>query len=278
MDYQSTPEVSFYRADKLVQAEYLENNSVFQVKFSDCEEITTLFVYDTPMTYVEYDIGSKDEITIGRENPATISYACSAIGSLAVSFTNRNGYWLFQNLDLARPVYVNGYKTDQIYLQYGDVIFLQGLKIIWFESYLKMNVPKDVLTTSLQGHQKTTFNGNKFSEITDSERASVLYNDNQIFFHTPRLKETIVDQIVNIQVPPRKDDDVKAPVILQLGGSMMMGASSSITGIIAIFNIVIIGYIIHISIIFFIQFFYIRSFLYRHSGNFSMISSNLIIA
>ena len=235
---QSTPEVSFYQNNKLIKGAYLENNSVFQVKFSDLENNLNLYCFETPISFVDYEVANKSEITVGNSNVSTILYNNSNVSACAISITNVQGSYLCKNCDLMQPVYINGYREDQKFLQYGDIIFIQGLKIIWFESFIKINIPKDPLSTNLPRHKKTNIVGNKYTEVTDSERASVLYADNQVFFHTPRLKETIINQEINIQLPPNKNSEQKIPVILQLGGSMMMGISSSITGVIAVFNII----------------------------------------
>ena len=235
---QSTPEVSFSKDDKVIDYDFLEANSVFKVKFSDLPSQFTIYVLDTPMPYIEYETSNKTEISIGSGNTCTIVYADPTFADIGVYFYLQNGGWILTRYDTNEHVYVNGYSVHQHFLQFGDVIFLHGIKIIWLESYIKVNVPKYALSTNLTKHTKTTFTDNKYTEVTDSEKSSVLYNDNQVFFHTPRLKETIIDQKISIQLPPQKNESERAPAFLQLGGSLMMGLSSSITGVIAIFNIV----------------------------------------
>ena len=48
---------------------------------------------------------------------------------------------------------------------------------------------------------KVDSDNTKCAEPSDTEKASTLYNDNQVFFHTPSLKETIKEkeEICSIQ-------------------------------------------------------------------------------
>lgn len=234
---ESTPETSFYSGSTLIQSSALENNTTFQVKFSDLDTKVFFYALEFPIAYMNYDVTAKEEITIGKTGTSTILYNNDRITATSIQIVHQASYWIITAMAEDQEVYVNGYRCRQQVLRFGDTIFLNGLKIIWLDSYLKINIPKDKLTTTLGKYTKTNFE-NKYTEVTDSEKASSLYDDNQVFFHTPRLKETIKENTITIQLPPLKTESEKTPALLQLGGSLMMGLSSSITGVIAILNIV----------------------------------------
>ena len=60
------------------------------------------------------------------------------------------------------------------------------------DTFLLMNDLGDLVQTNLSNYQKlNTFGqGNTYNPIVGSEKYATLYSDNQVFFHTPRLKAT----------------------------------------------------------------------------------------
>ena len=53
------------------------------------------------------------------------------------------------------------------------------------------------VTIVSNGTYSTNTVGISCGEVSDTEKASILYNDNQIFFHTPRLKETVKENEID---------------------------------------------------------------------------------
>ena len=233
----SVPETTFLNNGAKVQNEVLQNNSTYQIKFSDVQDPLMFYCVETPTQYKEYDLSAVSEITIGKDQNNTIYYNNLYTNAQSIKITQQNGYWYLDSLNVDQPVYINGYKTNKKILKLGDTIFLNGLKIIWLNNYIKINIPKDELMIKLNPFKQVDSDNTKYSEPSDTEKASTLYNDNQVFFHTPRLKETIKEKEIFIQLPPQKEEGDKTPALLQIGGTIMMGMASGITGIIAIFNV-----------------------------------------
>ena len=233
----STPETTFLNNGTKINSEILENNSTYQIKFSDVQDPIMFYCLETPIKYSEYDLTSINEVTIGKDPNNTIYYNNFFTNAQCARIIKQNGYWYLDNYDNNQPIYVNGYKTNKKILKLGDTIFINGLKIIWLDKIVRVNTPKDELLIKLNQNKEVKKDNTKYTEPTDTEKASTLYNDNQVFFHTPRLKETVKEKEINIQLPPDKQDGDKTPAILQIGGTVMMGMASGITGIIAIFNV-----------------------------------------
>ena len=236
-EIESNPETTFFNNGMKVSKEVLENNSTYQIKFSDLQEPLLFYCFETPIKFNEYDISTGSEITIGKSQNNTIVYNNVYTNSESIKITKQNGYWFLDDNGVNQQIYINGYKSSKKVLKLGDTIFLNGLKIIWLEDHIKINTPKDQLTIALSQYKNTSQGDNKYTEPTDTEKASTLYNDSQIFFHTPRLKESIKPQQIEIQIPPLKQEEDKTPAFLQIGGTVMMGFASGITGMIAIINV-----------------------------------------
>ena len=234
----STPETTFLNNGIKVSNETLQNNSTYQIKFSDVKEPLMFYCLETPIEFKEYDLSAVSEITIGKDQNNSIYYNNLYTNAQSIKIIQQSGYWYLDNYGVDQPIYINRYKANKKLLKLGDTIFINGLKLIWLDKVLKISNPKDELIVKLNPHKGTVNDNNNYTEPTDTEKASTLYNDNQIFFHTPRLKETIKEKEINIQLPPEKKEGDKTPALLQIGGTVMMGMASGITGIIAIFNVI----------------------------------------
>ena len=123
-------------------------------------------------------------------------------------------------------------------MKFGDVIFTNGLKIIWADLFFRITNPNNAVTVNLEQYQEYAQDAeNTYTPVLETEKGIVLYNDNQVFFHTPRIRTVIKEKTILIEKPPEKVEPDKTPAILTLGATVMMGMSSSITGIIAIFSV-----------------------------------------
>ena len=233
----SSPETIFINDGKRVNNEILVNNSTYQVAFSDVREPLMFYCFDTPVNYTEYDLSGVNEVIIGKDQSNTIFYDNQYTNAQAIRITKQNDYWILDDYGNDQPIYINGLREKSKVLKLGDTIFINGLKIIWLHRLIKVNTPKDKIAIRLNPSKELSIDNKKYSEPSDTEKASTLYNDNQVFFHTPRLKESIKEKEIRIELPPSKREPDKTPVILQLGGTIMMGMASCITGIIAIFNV-----------------------------------------
>ena len=233
----SNPETTFYEEGHIVDNAYLEDGSIYQVKFSDIADTLTIYTYDIPMKCDSYDVANQTEITIGRDPSCSISYDDVNIATQAIKITKQNNIWIYEVSGNAE-VYINNFRCNKAILKPGDVVFLNGIKIVWVDFFVRINTTKKKLTVRLQQEGVIDIREIEYVEENDSEKGSVLYDDNEVFFHTPRLKETITKHEINIQTPPKKNEQSKTPAFLALGGTMMMGISSSISGVIAIFSVI----------------------------------------
>ena len=141
----STPETTFLNNGTKINSEVLENNSTYQIKFSDVQEPLMFYCLETPTQFLEYDLTSINEVTIGKDQNNTIFYNNFFTYAQCARIIKQNGYWYLDNYDNNQPIYVNGYKVNKKVLKLGDTIFINGLKIIWLDKMIKVNIPKDEL-------------------------------------------------------------------------------------------------------------------------------------
>ncbi len=216
---------------KIESRAILKEYTSYQIKFSDSENIVDIYIVPDLEQYMS--LTTIPLITIGNSNDDTICYQSLGINGHQVTIKNTNGYYIISEQE-GNSLYVNTKKTKQKILQLGDVIFLHGLKIIWMEQYIKINNPQNkVICNNLSNYLEPSLE-NTYTQTTDIEKNIKLYNDNQIFFHTPRLKPEIKKEHVKIDAPPEEERNEQMPMVLTIGSSAIIGITSCVTGISAL--------------------------------------------
>ena len=73
-------------------------------------------------------------------------------------------------------------------LKVGDVIFINGLKIIWMKSFMKINNPKQsVAVTGFESYEDlNVIDNDKYTPVSDEEANADLYSEDDYFYHNQR--------------------------------------------------------------------------------------------
>jgi len=236
---ESTPEILYKKGLDKVTKEDIKNDSIYTIQFSDLIDTVTLYCFDEHQAFYDYEIGGNNtEIVLGRTGAFNIIYDNPNIGSPELRIYKQNNYWFLEDNGFEQTkVYVNNQRIKKTTLKLGDVLFTNGLKIIWMESFIRLNNPNNKIKTTLQTrkiYQDNNKGENTYTPVKDTEKSIVLYTDNQVFFHTPRMKEVIEEKIIEIERPPQKIEGDKIPAIFSVGTTAVMGFSSLFTGMVAI--------------------------------------------
>lgn len=222
-----------------VDTDTIENLSFYDISFNDIKDTIKMFFYDIPINFNRYSIAGKTKVIIGGED---CDIMCKSIGinQSQVVIELINGCWNLKSLDNLVYTYVNGKRVLDTNLNTGDIIFMDGVKIIWMTSFILVNEIPDRLKISfpVDESQKQLHDDNMCEPVDGTEKYVTLYSDNEVFFHTPRLKSEFKTTKVHIDAPPDIIKDDGPPAILTLGATIMMGVSSSITGVVAIFSVI----------------------------------------
>lgn len=235
---ESTPDITFYKDINKIDKEIVQADSIYSIQFSDLTDKVFLYCVDEHQAFYDYDLSTRMELTIGRSGPCEILYDNVNVGSPELKIYKQNNFWILEDNGFEPTrVYVNNYRVRKTILNMGDVIFTNGLKIIWMDTFIKFNNFSGKVMTNLtqyQSYSDGTEDVNKYTPVKDTEKSVVLYNDNQVFFHTPRMKEVIEGKKIEIERPPQSADSEKMPMILNIGTTAVMGLSSLFTGLVAV--------------------------------------------
>ena len=237
----STPEMQFSNANGPVDKEVLQDSAIYMVHFSDLANTIFLYCFDTHQNLFDFTIGNNiTELTLGRAGNFNLLYDNPNISSPEFRIYKNNNNWYLEDSGLEHTkVFINDRRVRKSILHLGDIIFTNGLKIIWMESFIKFNNPGGKVKTTLTSlgsfyDDNSESKENTFTPVKDAERLITLYNDDQVFFHTPRMKESIVGKKIEIERPPQVVEGDDTPAIFSIATTAIMGVSSMMTGIFAI--------------------------------------------
>ena len=182
-------------------------------------------------------------ITVGSANDTSISYINNHVlpHHISINPVQDGSFYITATEDDSHYVYLNDKRVIQTKLKVGDVIFLYGLKIIWMGTFAQINQPKDKLF--INNYNLSTFvetnpqDNTEVEPVSDEEMALELYTDKDYFFHTPRLKQSLVEEEISIDAPPQKQEQEDMPFLLTMGSMITMLSSSIMNGYTTIYGI-----------------------------------------
>ena len=230
----SNGNVNIIDGTNLLDSVILENYSYYSLKILGQNEYGTLFAMPSKdeETY-KLDFKNLKSITIGSSPNTNIYYRNNLTSEIhaEIKFVN-NEWYLAGSADDSFRTYVNGERVLTAKLNTGDVIFINGLKIIWMKSFLKINNPKQTVSvTGLSAFEELDVVDNtKYTPVTDEEANVDLYDEDDYFYHMPRLVPTVNPVEIEIDAPPSGDHQEELPLLLTLGSSLTMATSSLMMG------------------------------------------------
>ena len=213
-----------------VREAFLDEGSYYMLKVLGQKELLTLFALASrdEETY-KLSTNGINNITIGSSTQTNISYRNNVTGKVHAAIKKlKDGWYVAGSSDPNYKTYINGERILTSKLNIGDVIFINGLKIIWMNYYIKINNPrKQIVVSGLSEYKELDIVDNtKYTPVTDEESSIDLYKDEDYFYHLPRIVSVIDQKEFFIDPPPTKTETEKMPLILTLGSSVTMAASS----------------------------------------------------
>ena len=233
-------ETKILLGDKEVESAYLKDHSIFFLKISTENEFVILYCSPTIDNSINrLKIDSDKEILIGNDDRAHINYNYPLVSKQHAKLIYNNRKWSIQDLNSKYGTYVNNMAITTANLDYGDIIFIMGLKIIVMDGYIVIN--------NINNYVK--FDSNSFSLISATvqqqtefdnpdEEGIEFYKEEDYFYRAPRFKTKIEDANIVIDPPPNKQEEDKIPAIYTVGPMMTMAMTSmamgysSLTGVI----------------------------------------------
>ncbi|MGN1165618.1 MAG: type VII secretion protein EssC [Lachnospiraceae bacterium] len=212
--------------DKYVS--YVEMLDQQLITIKNCGEeciVTTEYVTKKSFVSRNYRVLDKS-ISVGSSDNCDIIYKSNFVNSEHAELTFLNNQWEIFVKGQARDVLVNGKRTRSSKLAVGDIVYIMGLKLIIGIGFISINDENEHVRIKL----------NKLSKIGVANEISYFENltsneaKNELFNRLPRRRMPFIEKEIKVESPPMQLNGDKIPLMLRMGGSMVMGASSMMMG------------------------------------------------
>lgn len=220
----------------------LKDYSFYTIKKASTNE--AMLIYTSPSsddTVCDYYISPNDtkEILIGNKQGCNISF--NMLDSEHAKLVFENGKYVLYALSKRYGTYVNNLRVfEKKTLEYGDTIFLNGLKIVFmkYQFNAKLNIYYYGNSLLVSDLTVATYDNIEESFSEDAEDLDMKwYKDNDYFHKTPRFVSEIKEKEIKIDVPPAKEPENDMPVILTVGPMLTMSMSSMVMAFTSIANL-----------------------------------------
>lgn len=222
--------VNIFDSNMIVNEALISDYGFYILKILGTNDYVYLYTFPNVEKEVyRLDFNSLNSIKIGNGQKCNIFYQNNLTGPLHAEIKFVDNRWQIVSTDPTKfLVYVNHNRKSQSNLKVGDMIFINGLKIVWMGNFLTVNNPKNkVGVVGLSAHiDKDAITNEQYTPVSDEEKIVELYREEEYFYHIPRIREVIDDEEISIDPPPGEDRIEELPFILTIGTSLTMGASS----------------------------------------------------
>lgn len=193
------------------------------IKYLFCLPSNDTRVCSFSLTNVQsFSIGSSDSDNIIFKDGLTVEKQ--------VVVRLENGEYYLVPSNEKGSTYLNDEKiTMSEKLRVGDIIFINGLKIIWMRNFIVVNNPRGLvkIQSLTQYVDNNVMDNTKYSAVSEEENNMDLYNEDDYFSHTPRLRTVFEEEEVVIESPPpNQNPSNELPFLLTIGTSLTFAASS----------------------------------------------------
>lgn len=225
-------ETKIMSGNQIVDSAYLKDYSMYFLKINTDDEFVILYCspsIDPQITKLR--INRKGDLVIGNDPHAHINYSYPLVSRQQAKLTYNNGRWSIQDLNSKYGTYVNNYSITTKELEYGDIIFIMGLKIIVMGEYIVVNNIGNLVSYDSNSFQLMNPIVQEQTVFDDDKEESVeFYKENDYFFRSPRFKSKIEPVDITVEDPPEKEKPNEMPAIYTIGPMLTMAMSSMTMG------------------------------------------------
>ena len=221
-------ETKIMSGNNIVDSAYLNEYSIYFLKINTDNEYVILYCspsMDNKLSKLK--VSRNGDFVIGSGNQTHITYSYPYVSKQHAKLTYTNGNWIIQDLNSKYGTYVNNQAVSKKVLNYGDIIFIMGLRIIVMKDYLVLNNISNMIS----------YDSNSFSILKpiiqefNSDDAVVddaidFYKAEDYFFRSPRFKSKIEPADIVVEDPPGKENQEQMPAIYTIGPMITMAMSS----------------------------------------------------
>ena len=233
-------ETKIMSGDKEIESAILKDYSLFFLKINTDNEYVFLYCSPTIDENVKWlHLKTEGEIIIGNDSKAHISYNYPLVSKQHARLIYRQGRWVVQDLSSKYGTYANNIAIGTKTLEYGDIIFIMGLKIIVMKDSIIVNNIGNFLKFDMNTFEMQYPISQEQIEVDNPDEEGIeFFKEDDYFFRAPRFKTMIEPVNIKIDPPPNKLEEDKTPLIYTVGPMMTMAMMSVSMGYSALVGVI----------------------------------------
>lgn len=207
----------------------IKDNCLYIIEYLGTQNVLFTECADSDgSVFTNYWIDQLCEIRIGRTEDNDLVVPNRFVSkNHAVISRNRNE-WSIRDLGSSNGTFVNGIKTNSQELRTGDIVSIMSLQIIIGVDFISMNDGNGrakVMTNRLNRADSTgNFTGQESIALKTQGK------DEQLFNRSPRKRYTFHTEPIIVEAPPMSLNGDTIPMVLRMGGSVVMSTASMLAG------------------------------------------------
>ena len=221
-----TNDVKIIENNQYVEKIELASNRFYVVERDNKRYL--LYVYDVLKTnMIALGYNEKTRLVISNKQDANLRYDCSYLEQKTIQINFSKG------IIVTNPEKVNLYKNkfnvsqENFQVQIGDTLEIYGLRITFLPQMILINNLNDKININMASAVLTNYDFTNYEEPQDLEVKNLnLYNEDDYFSKSPRLRRVIKTKNIKLTAPPRDEDKNQLPLILTIGPMLTMAITS----------------------------------------------------
>lgn len=165
------------------------------------------------------------DITIGRTSENDIQYANSFVSRHHAILRWEKNDWSIRDDGSSNGLYVNNMRVEKAALAPGDSVFIMGLRINVGIGFISINDENGRVRFSSKLRRITADDRNLLPE-----KPYLRERKEELFNRLPRKREALNPEPIIIEAPPMQINDNGIPLVLRMGGSMVMSSMALLAG------------------------------------------------
>lgn len=229
-------ETKIMSGENEVESAILKEYSLYFLKINTDNEYVILYCSPTVERNIKrLKINSDCEIMIGNDVTANIGYNYPLVSKQQAKLIYSSGKWTVQDLNSRYGTYANNFAINIAPLEYGDIIFIMGLKIIVMKDMIMVNNIGNLVTYNSPVFSEEYSLIQRQTEMDNPDEETIeFYKEDDYFYRAPRFKTKIEPVNITIDSPPGKVAEDKTPLIYTVGPMLTMAMTSATTGFTAL--------------------------------------------
>ena len=233
-------ETKIMSGDKEIKSAILKDYSLYFLKINTDNEFVILYCSPTVDESIKWlKVKREGEIVIGNDSKAHINYNYPLVSKQHARLIYNHGDWVIQDLNSKYGTYANNIAIGTKPLEYGDIVFIMGLKIIVMKDSIIVNNIGNFLRFDMNTFEIQYPIKQQQLEVDNPDEEGIeFFKEDDYFFRAPRFKTMIEPVNIKIDPPPGKTEEDKTPLIYTLGPMMTMAMMSVSMGFSALSGVI----------------------------------------